>query len=561
MTDDVLTEALALAAHLDTPRVLEEFVASAARHTGARYAAMAVLDSWGETTVFVHKGMSAETVAKLGRPPRGVGVLAAIPADGALVLDDLASAPEFLGLPPGHPPMRNFLGVPVRSGDTVLGRLYLAEKLGGFDVGDVSTVRLLAAAAGIALENARLYAEARDRERWLAVSQDILSELLSGTDEEEVLELVAAQVREVAEADAAVIVLPSLDGAWVIEIAAGEGSAPLVGAVVPAEGLAMQVLRSGAGCLVESIARSEDTFVPAIRRYERALYAPMHAPDGADKTAVGVLIVLREASGVPFTPGDLAIAEVVAAQAALALRLAAARHSEDVAALLNERARIARDLHDLAIQQLFATGMRLERAAKAAEAAPAAQREEGGGAALHSLIEEAIGEVEESIRQIRGIVRSLRDRDEQLPMLDRLVQEASIARGTLGFAPSVLVTIDGATLDGAALEAEDLHGDLATDVEARLGVELADDLIAVVREGLSNAARHARPKSVQVEVDVTSDEVLVKVVDDGVGPDPATDRRSGLDNLSTRALGHNGESTLRPGIAGGAVLTWRAHLS
>ncbi|WP_187292862.1 GAF domain-containing sensor histidine kinase [Beutenbergia cavernae] len=541
----LLTHALALAGQLDAPSALEELLAAARTHTGATYAAIAVLDPYGETNTFMHRGMSSEVVAALPHPPRGHGVLSAIPADGVLVLDDLTAAPEFEGFPAGHPPMRTFLGASVSVGDVLLGRLYLTEKPGGFTDEDVETVELLAAAAGIAIENARLYGEAARRERWRSVSQEITAALLEGSDEEEVLPLVARRLREAADADTAVIVLPSLDGAWVAEIVDGVGAADLVGSALPPSGPAMETLRTGAGKLVDSISREADRFIPQARRFERALYAPLRASRADDDApSLGVLILFRLPGRLPFTGGDLAIAEDVAAQAALALRLAAARHAEDVATLLGERARIARDLHDLAIQQLFATGMRLERAATTAAAAERA------------LIEESIADVDESVRQIRGIVRSLRDRDEHLPVVERLVQEASIARTALGFAPSMLLTLDGAPMHDV-----EPRGDAATEIAARLGEQAADDVVAVVREGLANVARHARATSAQVEVAVEPRQVRVVVTDDGVGPDPDPERRSGLANLEARARDAHGSSRLTPGPGGrGSVLRWAALL-
>ncbi|WP_431310179.1 sensor histidine kinase [Litorihabitans aurantiacus] len=211
---------------------------------------------------------------------------------------------------------------------------------------------------------------------------------------------------------------------------------------------------------------------------------------------------------------------------------------------MSERNRIARDLHDLAIQQLFATGMRLEHATSLLEDAPRA-------AEIRSELEQAIDGVDEGVRQIRGIVRSLRDRDEQLPVVERLVREASLARASLGFAPSMLLTLDGEQLARA-----DADGEESDEIDARLGVELGDDVVAVVREGLSNVARHAQATSARVEIDVAARSVRVLVTDDGRGPDPATDRRSGLANLAARAQDHDGVARLAPAPGGGSELLW-----
>lgn len=562
VTPALITQLLDLASQLDAERALAELIVAAADHTGAQFAAIAELDAYGETTTFVQQGMPAEVVALMPHTPRGHGVLGVLP-EGVLLLDDLMKHPAFRGFPPGHPPMHTFLGVPVIAGGIVLGRLYLAEKKRGFTPADVETVTLLAAAAAVAMDNARLYRQAQDRERWMQVSQEITAALLEGTEEEDVLALIAQRIREVSHADGSAIVLPSLEEQWMVEIVDGAQMAPLIGRVLPPDGPAIQSVRTARGVLVDSIARDAERFIPEARIFERALYAPLltHAGDGnasasaassageADDDghgALGVLILFRLPGRAAFTEQDLSVAADFGRQAALALRLAAARHAEDIASLLKERSRIARDLHDLAIQQLFATGMRLEHAKKLLAGAP----EEFPVA---SEIDEAIGGVDEGVRQIRGIVRSLRDRDEQLPVLERLMREASLARASLGFAPSMLLT-----LDGVQLAELDPDGQQADEIDARLGGQLGDDAVAVVREGLSNVARHAQATSVHVVVDVEPRTVRIVVTDDGRGPDPASDRRSGLANLLGRAEDHSGSARLVPNPGGGSSLVWEA---
>ncbi|OJX94747.1 signal transduction histidine kinase [Salana multivorans] len=552
VTPALITQLLDLAGQLDAERALAELVVAAADHTGARYAAIAELDAYGETTTFIQQGMSAEEVAVLGHPPRGHGVLGTLP-EGVLLLDDLTQHPAFEGFPPGHPPMHTFLGVPVMAGGIVLGRLYLTNKPSGFTPQDVETVTLLAAAAAVAMDNARLYRQAQDRERWMQVSQEITAALLEGTEEEDVLALIAQRIREVADADGAAIVLPSLDEEWMVEIVDGPRMAPLIGAVLPPDGPAIESVHTASGVLVDSIARDADRFIPEARIFERALYAPLltHLADddagaGATTSSLGVLILFRLPGRPAFTEQDLAVAADFGRQAALALRLAAARHAEDIAALLNERSRIARDLHDLAIQQLFATGMRLEHAKKLLAGTPEEPT-------VVTEIDEAIGGVDEGVRQIRGIVRSLRDRDEQLPVLERLLREASLARASLGFAPSMLLT-----LDGEQLAELDTAGEQAAEIDARLGDHMSDDVVAVVREGLSNVARHAQATSARVVIDVEPRTVRIVVSDDGRGPEPASDRRSGLANLLGRAEDHGGAARLVANPGGGSSLVWEA---
>lgn len=545
----LLGAALNVASHLDITEALRSFVDRAARLCGARYAALGVLDSRGNTTAFVQVGVTEEEVELLGHPPRGDGVLGAIPVDGPLLLDDLTKHPDFGGFPPGHPPMYSFLGVPVRVRDQVFGRLYLAEKPGGFSEQDAADMMSLAEAAAVSIENSRLYAEARNRERWISASQDITTALLEGTEEEEALEMIAARLREVADVDTALIILPSVGESWACEIADGVSADKLVGLVFPPDGRAMTVLKEGTGMIVDSLTRLRTLRLRELAEFGPALYAPMMLR-GEGR---GVLLLLRTVGRPEFEPADLAMAESMAGQAALALELAAARHAEDVASLLDERARIARDLHDLAIQQLFASGMQLENV-RAEMAARGENRAAG-------LLEDALGSVDDAVKQIRAIVHSLREPDAGVVLVERLRREASLARTSLGYAPSLLIDVDGALVAAAENES-----DLIDTVDNRVDADVADDVVAVVREGLSNAARHAKAASVQVRVSVLgygpTGRVIVDVEDDGVGVDPSVTRRSGLANLATRARRHGGTFSVGTNEAGhGSLMSWQAPLT
>lgn len=548
-TPSLLGAAINVASHLDITDALRNFVDRAARLAGARYAALGVLDSRGETTAFVQVGMTQEDVELLGHPPRGHGVLGAIPVDGPLILDDVSQHPDFGGFPPGHPPMCSFLGVPVRVREQIFGRLYLAEKPGGFTERDAEDMMSLAEAAAVSIENSRLYAEARNRERWISVSQDITTALLEGTEEEEALEMIAARVREVAEADTALIILPSVGDTWACEIADGASASTLVGLVFPPDGRAMTVLKEGTGMIVDSLTRLRTLRLSELAGFGPALYAPMMLR-GQGR---GVLLLLRTIGGREFDQSDLATAESVAGQAALALELAAARHAEDVASLLDERARIARDLHDLAIQQLFATGMQLESVR--------GDMDRRGDHQAATLLEGALGSVDDAVRQIRAIVHSLREPDAAVVLVERLRREASLARTSLGYAPSLLIDVDGALIAGDEDESM-----LVDTVDNRVDADLADDVVAVVREGLSNAARHARAASVQVRVSVLgygpTGRVIVDVEDDGAGVDPAVTRRSGLANLAARARRHGGTFSVGTTESGrGSLMSWQASQS
>lgn len=566
---DLLRAALDLASDLDLPAVLQRFVNASAELTGAAYGAINVLDASGRSTAFLHTGVDEEVATLLGRPPHAIGVLSAIPAHGTLRLADLTQHATFQGFPEHHPAMTSFLGTTVRVRDLVYGYLYLADKPGGFTDADDEIVAHLGAAAAVAIRNAQLFAEADRRERWLRAGQEITTMLLSGAEQEDVLARVAVASREVAGADTAALVLPGIGDSLVMEIVDGVGAQELLGTVMPRDGRAHTVLRDGIGLVVDSMSRARAMRVRAMKQFGPALYAPMRAESGA----VGVLILLRRVGQPDFAPSDLATAESYAAQAALALLLAEARHAQDLAALLDERERIARDLHDLAVQQLFATGMQLESVRfRAADGIAPAE--------LTGIVEEALDNVDASVRQIRSIVHALRDPDDSAPLTERLRREASLARTGLGFAPSLVVTVDGRVVDAPVVDdaADDAGPGLpgaGTDHEAardavvlddRVGQDMADDLVAVVREGLSNAARHARATAVTVRVSLrgraTGGTVTVEVEDDGNGVPPDRERRSGTDNLAARARRHGGTFSLgRPALGRGTLLTWQVPLT
>lgn len=545
---ELLRAVLAVAGELDLPAALERFVRVSAELTGAHYGAINVLDQRGSSTTFVQTGVPAALAALMSNAPHASGVLGEIPDQGVLRLDDLTHHPAFRGFPAHHPPMGSFLGAAVRVRDHVFGYLYLADKPGGFDDHDEEIVLALAAAAGVAVANARLYADAARREHWLRAGQDITTMLLSGVDEEDALARIAATAREVSDADTVALALPNVGSELVIELADGHNADTLIGCVLPSGGQPWSRADDGRGLLIDSLSRSRVVRVPELRAFGPALFAPLRT----EGHGLGVLIVLRRIGARSFEDNDLATVQSFAAQAALAFVLAEARHAQDVAALVEERERIARDLHDLAIQQLFATGMQLE----------SVRRRAGDGVSpgeLAAILDEALDNVDASVREIRKIVHALRDPDAAAAPVERLRREASLARTGLGFAPSLVVTVDGAPLPSDDDQA-------ATHLDELLADDLADDVVAVVREGLANAARHARASSVSVHIDIRGQRptgrVLVEVQDDGVGLPTVRDRRSGTGNLAARARQYGGTFSIGAAPSGrGTLLTWQAPLT
>ncbi len=549
----LLEAALDLTSNLHLRPALQKFVDQACRQTGARYGALSVLDNWGDTSMFIQHGFTEDQVAKMGHPPVGQGLIGEIPTEGSLIVNDVAHSGRLpVPLPAGHPRIESFLGVPVLVDEQVYGRLYLTDKFGGFDQSDVEIVTALASAAGVAVENAELYAQARNRERWIAASQNLTTTMLEGADEEEALALIARTVREVSEADTALIVLPSIGDTWAGEIADGYHADRLVGIVFPAEGRAMSVLHEGTGMIVDSLARAQTMRVPELGEFGPALYAPLRSRG----TTSGVLILLRRPGGAEFDASDLPLAESLASQATLALELASARHAEDVANLLDERDRIGRDLHDFAIQQLFAAGMQLD-ATKQKVAGGELTRDQ-----IISSLDESLASVDEAVRQIRAIVHNLKERDQEVGVVERIRREASLARNFLGYAPSLVIALDGRAIN----EDEDSEEMRTEQTEGRVDDDLSDDVVAVVREGLSNIARHAHATAASVTVEIEGREeagtVTVSIVDDGTGIDPHRTRNSGLGNLAARARRHGGSFDFHPGYDGvGTEIVWRAPLA
>jgi signal transduction histidine kinase len=361
----------------------------------------------------------------------------------------------------------------------------------------------------------------------MAAAQEVATTMLSGAEDDEALQLIAQRAAEVAEAALAALILPGWGGEWMLELAVGEGSEGLVGTVMPHEGRAASVIRAGLGLVVADLASDPQLRVDRLREYGPALYAPLLARG----ERVGVLMVARRIGERPFTEADLTTAQTFAGQAALALQLADGRRRSEEAELLEDRARIARDLHDLVVQELFAMGMRLTRLRTRIE--PEALTD----------IDSSLDSLDRVVRQIRSTIRALRDPDDVASLTDRVHAEAARAYSFLGFTPAVVIEVP-----------EELDPD---DV---VSGEIADDLIAVVREGLSNAARHARASAVTVHLEVSPARVRVEVRDDGVGLPHRLTRRSGLDNLAERARRHGGTGIAVPGPGGGASLRWQVPL-
>jgi two-component system, NarL family, sensor histidine kinase DevS len=514
---------------LSLPVVLRRIAEAARELAGARYAALGVLAAEGGLAEFVHVGLDDEPAARIGHLPEGKGLLGALIEDPQPIrLTRIADDPRSCGFPPDHPAMTSFLGVPIRVRDEVFGNLYLAESVRGeFTTDDEELIKALAATAATVIDNARLYEAARERGEWLQASAAIDRRLLSADlDEIDSLRLIAEQSQEVAHADLVSVVLPDDDGDLRIAVAVGAAAEAIRGLRMPREGsLYGRVFTTGT----------------ALRMAGPDERADLHAsvPDGLDagpllmvplvgsRTTHGVLSVVRRRGRSAFTAEDLDMATGFANQASVALELARARSDQQRAALLDERERIAADLHDHVIQRLFASGLSLQALAATF----------GPGRATDRVLT-TVADLDATISQIRTAIFALQQTPQAAPrglragVLD-VVTEVTPA---LGFEPAVRFS-----------------GLLDT-----LPTPITDDLLAVLREALTNAARHAHASTVDVELTATRDRVTLDVRDNGTGIDDTT-RRSGLANLRHRADHHGGALTVGSG-PDGTRLAWSVPL-
>jgi signal transduction histidine kinase len=528
----VLLEAVvAVGGNLDLEIVLRKIIETAVPLVRARYGALGVIGDDGRLTEFIPVGLAEAQIAAIDHWPEGHGLLGTLIRDPRpLRLPDLSAHPESYGFPPGHPAMRSFLGVPIRIRDEVYGNLYLTEKQGGgpFDEEDETLVIALAAAAGVAIDNARLYEEARRQERWLRATADVTRELLSGTEPTQVLTLVTQQALALSGADLVALAVPAGDQKRLVNThAAGEGADGALGLVLPvAASMSGQVLTSGEAVVLEDF--RNDGRVNPIAREHMPLGWAILLPLGAPGNVRGVLTVGRDPGSLPFPPQAVEMVTTFAAQAGIALELAEHRHDSARLAVLQDRERIARDLHDLVIQRLYATGMSLQGALPLITRPDVADR-----------VSSAVDALDETIREIRSAIFSLQSPSDpkRVGLRAKILDVVEEMTAPLGFAPSLR-----------------LVGPLDEEVPGEVG----EHLLSALREALSNAARHAGASSVDVTVDCGTDLALL-VRDNGTGLGRST-RRSGLTNLAERARALGGRLRVERAEGGGTDLEWRVAL-
>ena len=520
--------------------VLQRIVEYGCDLVDARYGALGVLGPDGDLTGFVWHGFEPEH-EQLGATPSGRGLLQEVTTLAEpLRLADLTDHRRSFGFPVGHPPMRTFLGVPLRVGDEVYGNLYLTEKRDGgeFTAQDEELLVALATSAGIAVENARLYERSQRRERWLAASNEITRALLSGVDSDDGLRLVTERARTVSDAPIAGLALPhpDRDDTLVFEVVDGLGAVNemLAGATVDmATSASGAVFSSGEAILLQHYGdaaaawqASRGLEAPAeLKELDSAAIVPLAAGDDT----LGVLLLCKRRGDVPFAEDDLELLRSFAAYAAIALKYAEGQASRQRLALLEERDRIASDLHDVVIQRLFAVGLGL------------AGLEQEVGAEVRGRVSGYVDDLDQAMTDMRRSIFSLQD-----PQAER----------SMSLRSELLRVIEQATAPAGVRPRIALDGPIDTMVDG--GVRL--DLLATAREALSNVVRHASATTVTVRLAVSVDLLALDVVDDGVGLPVGSRRSSGLANLAKRAARWGGRCTVADGAGGGTHLRWAVPL-
>ncbi len=525
----LLDAVVAVGTGLELEGTLQRIVDTAVQLVDARYGALGVLGDQG-LSEFVHVGIDQETRARMGHLPGGEGLLGHLIVHPVSVrVPDLSRHPSSVGFPPNHPPMRSFLGTPVRLRNEVFGNLYLTEKKGEaeFTADDEVVLEALAAAAGVAVENARLFEQARLRERWQQASGEVNSLLISGGTSAAALGLIVSRTVELSQSKSALILLADEPGDTLsVRAAAGDDEQVLGFAMSAAEPAIEGALRDGQAKVIPDFSALLQDGSMSLGVFGPANIVPL----GTSNVARGALLALRGKGDQQFPREVLPMLASFADQATLALEWADRQQQRRMLDVLADRDRIAGDLHDHVIQRLFVAGMSLQAIVGQIV-----------NANVRGRVTQVVSQLDETVREIRTSIFDLHAAAEESPaglrraMLDVVAEMASNA------AMSPAVRISGT-------------------VDTLVAGPVAEHALAVLQEGVSNAVRHARASDITVTVEAGAD-LVIDVTDNGVGmpPDAA---RSGLLNLQRRATECGGTVTVSPGHGtGGTRLVWRVPLT
>ncbi|MEU3764898.1 GAF domain-containing protein [Amycolatopsis keratiniphila] len=526
----LLDAVLAVGTGLELDSTLQRIVQAAVELVDAQYGALGVLGDEDGLSEFVYVGIDPETRSKMGHLPEGRGLLGLLIEEPHPVrLPDLSAHPTSVGFPPNHPPMHSFLGVPVRVRDEVFGNLYLTEKRGAaeFTADDEVVLQALAAAAGVAIDNARLFERSRTRERWLEAVAKVNGELLGGASVTDTLSLIVKSVRDLAEADGVTILLAGSDeGAsrsltvTASSTSGGGSSSKVVSGDHP---VVDEVFTAGEANLIPDLGMvfpsTEDSTLSG-----PGVMVPLTSAGGVG----GILVVSREKGSPQFKADQLPMLSSFADQAAVALEFAENQRNQRLLDVLADRDRIAQDLHDHVIQRLFATGMSLQSIVPRVPDEFARNR-----------VTQAVEQLDRTVREIRTSIFDLHTSgaDQSVSLRRRLLDVVT----ELSTDPSVTPSV---RINGA--------------VDTLVPVKLHEHAEAVVREALSNAIRHSGADEITVSVEADGD-LIIEVTDNGVGL-PETGRRSGLENLTQRAERCGGRAEFVGRASGGTEVVWRVPL-
>jgi signal transduction histidine kinase len=520
---------LSVSTGLDLPSTLRRIVESACDLVDAQYGALGVLRHGGDgLSAFIHVGVDEETATRMGHLPEGKGVLGQLITEPyPLRIADLGSHPSSVGFPPHHPPMKSFLGVPVLVRGEVFGNLYMTEKRHGeFTAEDEAVLTALAGAAGIAIDNAHLYEESEVRRRWLAAIADVRALLLEAPTAEAAMSLIVERIARLTEADAAWLLTGPEPETGVYTVAAQSGDELpdlTTELLTAAESPVLQAVeQAGAMITLDLSTVAYDSRTPHVD-WGPCLAVPLSGTH-IDRY---VIITTRRAGAPPFDPTMAPLVTAFADQATAALDMAARQRLARQLDVYEDRDRIARDLHDHVIQRVFASGLALQSVLPRVTDPVVRER-----------IATVVGQLDDTVRDIRTTIFDLHSSDGadsgdslRRRLLDIVTETAGALEPTVRMSGAVDSLITG---------------------------ELAADVEAVVREGVSNAARHSGGSHVTVTLDV-SDRVVLDIVDDGRGIDLEA-ARSGLRNLQRRAQRRGGDASVEPRHDGGTRLRWSAPL-
>ena len=525
----------AVVEELDLTAVLRRIAEAGMDLANARYGALGVIAPDGSLEQFIHVGIDDALAAQIGDLPTGHGVLGALIHDQQPIrIHDVAQDARSAGFPDHHPPMRTFLGVPVRVRGEMYGNLYLTDRRDGdFTAEDEELLTALAATAGIAIDNARLFEESRRRQRWSAAAAEVSAALVSAHPDA-ALALIAERVTALADADVVCVLLPTGEHSFFVDVARGEASSGFEGVHLPRVGL----LSNRAFDRAQPVVADEPTpdgFLNAGGFATEADGTPitfgptMAIPLAATHAPTGVLLVVRRRGRQRFSTADLDMAADFASQASVALEIARGRADGERLALLQDRSRIARDLHDHVIQRLFAAGLGLQVTSNMVD-----------DERIRSRISTEIGSLDAAISEIRTAIFAMTANPTRRPSLRHRIID-TVGEATPGLASAPSLSFAGA-------------------VDLLVPDAMADDAVAVVREALANVARHAHASTTAITVVADDQSVIIEIIDDGIGMPDVITRASGTRNLAHRAQSWGGTCTIERADAGGTRVRWMAPL-